>query len=235
MHATSELYQTLLAGKHTTEVRLNFSGIQTFFMDDLISVRVSRKVFPEDAPAVGGCRAGEIFVEMINPQKTIPPRQKMVLSARISDGTRYSEWLEKGTFFIDTRQVLGRGTPMERLSIHGYDALIKAEADYPSSSGLSWPAKDIDVVSEIAGAIGVKVSTETVAVMTAGFKVQLPSEYSCWETLGYIAAMYAGNFIIDDFGNLHLVLLNNIPEATYYLQNEAGKTILIGGVPILAR
>ena len=234
MHDTSDLYKEILAGKHTEEIKLRFSSIQTFFMEDLISVKVSRKVFPEDTPSVGGCRAGEIFVEMFNPKITIPRRQKMVLSSRITDGSRASEWLDKGSFYIDTRQVKDKDTPLERLVIHGYDALIKAEKDYPSSD-MEWPAKDIDVVYEIADAIGVDVSPETVEAMTDGFEIQYPADYTCREALGYIAAMYAGCFIINDRGELHLVTLNGIPKETYYLVNESRIPILIGGVPILVR
>lgn len=36
------------------------------------------------------------------------------------------------------------------LKIHGYDAILFAEQDYPADSKLTWPAKDIDVVREIA-------------------------------------------------------------------------------------
>jgi hypothetical protein len=234
MHTTSDLYKEILSGNHTTEIKLRFSSIKTFFMEDLISVKVVRKAFPEEGPSVGGCRSGEIFVEMFNPKITIPRRQKMVLSVRITDGSRYSEWLDKGSFYIDTRQVLDKDTPLERLVIHGYDALIKAEKNYPSSE-MAWPARDIDVVYEAADAIGVDVSAETVAAMTDGFLIQYPADLTCRETLGYIAAMYAGCFIINDLGELHLVMLNGIPKETYYLLDEAHKPILIGGVPILVR
>jgi hypothetical protein len=45
--------------------------------------------------------------------------------------------------------------------------------------------------------------------------------------------MYAGCFVIDDFGKLRLVTLNGYPEETNYLINTAGLAITFGGDRIL--
>ena len=69
--------------------------------------------------------------------------------------------------------------------------------------------------------------------MTWGYPVQYPAEYSCREVLGFIAAMYAGCFVISDLGELRLVALNSIPPETRRLITKDGFAITFGGVRIL--
>ena len=198
----------------------------------LVSVGTGCRVFSENTPTVGCCVAAEIDIEMLKPYGDIPKRARMVPYVRLTDGSRYSEWIQKGVYYIDTRTKKEDGTSIEKIVIHGYDDMLKAEQDYPSST-LSWPAKDIDVVREIAAFMGVAVDPRTVELMTDGYLVQYPAGYSCREVLGYIAAMYAGCFIMSDLGELRLVALNGIPEETRYLVNAEGYAITFGGVRIL--
>ena len=64
---------------------------------------------------------------------------------RSSDGTRRSEWLQKGVFRIDTRNKVEDGTKIEKITFKGYDDMLKTEQDYEDTA-LNWPAKDMDVV-----------------------------------------------------------------------------------------
>lgn len=195
----------------------------------LISINTSGRVFSKNVPTVGEAISSEINVEMLTPYTEIPWQARMVPYVRLTDGIHYSEWIQKGVYYIDTRDTR---TGIGRLSIHGYDDMLRAEQDYPASS-LSWPAKDIDVIREIAAFIGVSVDDRTVEQMVYGYPVQYPGEYSCREVLGYIAAMYAGCFVMSDLGELRLVALNGIPVETRYLIAAAGQPITFGGVKIL--
>ena len=200
--------------------------------DQLISMKTARKVFAENNPSVGGCTSSQIDIEMLKPYGEIPRQSRMVPYVRLTDGVRHSEWIQKGVFYIDTRKKKEDGSNIEKIVIQGFDGMLKTEQDYPSSR-LSWPAKDIDVVREIAGFIGVSVDTRTVAIMEHGYPVQYPAQYSCREVLGYIAAMYAGCFIMSDLGELRLVSINSIPAETRYLIDADGQAITFGGVRIL--
>lgn len=144
-----------------------------------------------------------------------------------NDQIVYSEWLPKGTYWIDTREIVN-----DRIRIHGYDAMMKAEDDYPSSD-MEWPAKDIDVVLEIAAAIDVEVDPRTVALMTAAFPIQLPTQYSMRETLAGIAGLYGGSFIMNDLGKLQLICPWDHPVETFYLTDEDGNRLVLGGNRIL--
>lgn len=258
MQKTSDLYRELLASNYRTETRLaigetgrlitkqgdsiTFGGTSILVgatgadggYDEtiLISLGTESRVFGEETPTVGCCVAGEIDIEMLKPVSEIPKQARLVPYVRLTDGVRYSEWIQKGVFYLDTRQKKEDGSGIEKLVIHGYDAMLKAEQTYPASK-LSWPAKDIDVVREIADFLDVSVDSRTAALMTWGYRIQYPAEYSCREVLGYIAAMYAGCFIMSDLGELRLVALNEIPAETRYLIAAAGQPITFGGVRIL--
>lgn len=258
MQATSSLYKELLAAQHWKETRLSIgetgklitnqgdpitfggTGILTanseadggYGENILISMETSIKVFSADTPTVGSCVSGEISVEMLRPAGSIPRQARMVPYVRLTDGVRYSEWIQKGVYFIDTREFQEDGSGVDRLILHGYDSMLKAEQDYPAST-LDWPATDIQVVQEIADFIDVSVDSRTVALMKHSYPVQYPAQYSCREVLGYIAAMYAGCFVMSDLGELRLVVLNGVPEETQYLVATTGQAITFGGDRIL--
>ena len=258
MQKTSELYRELLASNYTMETRLaigetgklitkqgdtiTFGGTSILVgatgadggYDEslLVSMETRNGMFLGEKPLVGCCVIGEIDIEMHKPIGEIPAKARLVPYVRLTDGKRYSEWIQKGVFYLDTRQKKEDGSTIEKIVIEGYDDMRKTEQDYPSSS-LRWPAKDIDVVREIAEFLDVSVDSRTAALMTWGYWIQYPAEYSCREVLGYIAAMYAGCFVMSDLGELRLVAVNEIPAETRYLIAAAGQPITFGGVRIL--
>lgn len=258
MQKTSELYKELLASDYQTETRLaigetgvlitrygegiTFGGVRIltgaygadggFGEDQLISMKTTANVFSENSPTVGSCVSAQIDIEMLKPYADIPKQSRLVPYVRLTDGVRHSEWIQKGVFYIDTRKKKEDGSTVEKIVIQGFDDMLRTEQDYPVSK-LSWPAKDIDVVREIAEFIGVSVDPRTVSIMKHGYPVQYPSQYSCRDVLGYIAAMYGGCFIMSDLGELRLVIINGIPPETRYLITNTGQAITFGGVRIL--
>ena len=117
---------------------------------------------------------------------------------------------------------------------HGYDAMLKAEADFPTTGDIgTWPKTDIETVRFIAALMGVEVDPRTVDIMQRGYLVQYPGGYAMREILGYIAGMYVGNFVMTDEGKLRLIRLNEIGIETHYLVDNAGYSIKFGGDRIL--
>ena len=53
--------------------------------------------------------------------------------------------------------------------------------------------------------------------------------YTVREVLGYIGSMYAGNWVINEQGQLRLIVLGDIPPETNYLVTEYGANITLGG------
>lgn len=198
----------------------------------LVSMNADFQVFSDESPTVGNCVSAEIDVQMVKPIAELPRQARLVPYVRLTDGVQHSEWIQKGVFYIDTRSKVEDGSTIEKIQLHGYDDMLKAEQDYPAST-LAWPAKDIDVVREIAEFIGVSIDPRTIPIINRGYRIQYPTGYSCRDVLGYIAAAYAGCFIMSDLGELRLVTIHGIPKETRYLVDNTGYSITFGGVRIL--
>lgn len=257
MHETSALYKKLFAGNHRVETRvaigdvgvlisergesISFGGTRILVARSgadagydesiLMNVTTIRQVFSNNKPQVGCCVAGEIDLEMLKPAGELPRMAQLVPYVRLSNGVEHSEWIQKGVFFVDTRVSNKDDSGLEILSLHGYDAMMKAEQDYAGAS-LPWPNTDINVVRDIAGIMGVQLEAESAEKINLGYTIQLPSGYTCREVLGYVAAMYAGCFVMSDMGELKLIQLNSIPKETRYLIDNAGYAITFGGARI---
>lgn len=256
MQTTSSLYKEILSGEHWKEYRLAigergklitelnevilFGGIRIltsspgadngYAEDIIVSMNTSGGLFPEDMPVVGECVAGEISATIFRPKADIPRMSRVVPYVRLVNSEKQSEWIQKGVYYIDKHTISGDDN--ELLTIHGFDAMLFAEADFPSSNN-QWPRKDIDVVRDIAKEMDVTIDSRTVAIMNKGYMVQYPAEYSQRETLGFLAAMYAGSFIMTDSGELRLVQFGAIPKETSFLTDHAGYAIKFGGDRIL--
>ena len=202
---TSALYKSILASNHSFEVKVAIAGTE-YGMDSLTSLRTSRTAFGSGSPRLGLAPAGEISLSLYADSSAIPRMAELRPYVRVTDGTRYSEWLPKGVFYIDTREA---DSASGILTLRGYDAMLKGEQAYPSTSH-SWPQGDLATVQEIATILGVTLDSRTAALMTAGFSVPLPAGYTVRETLQYIAALYGGSFVITDEGALRLVCLWNL-------------------------
>lgn len=252
MQKTSDLYKEILSGDHWKEYRLAiggtgnliteldeailFGGIRILvdngsadsaYGDDIIvSMNTYSGLFLENIPVVGECVAGEISATIIRPKADVPRMSRVVPYVRLCNREKQSEWIPKGVFYIDKRSYFGEENEM--MEIHGFDAMLFSEADFPSSNE-EWPRKDIDVVYDIAKEMGVNVDARTVEIMDKGYMVQYPAEYSQREVLGYLAAMYAGSFVMSYNGELRLIQLNGIPQETSFLIDHAGFTLLFGG------
>ena len=236
MQSVSETYKQIVAGDFKTQVKVLINGTEHGH-GVLRSLKTKNQVFAQGLPSVGGCYSGEIDIVMQKPSQVIPKQAKLQPFVRVHDigETKFSEWIPKGVYYIDTRKTAEDGTSVKILTLHGYDDMLRAEQDYPDSA-LVWPAKDIDVLREIAAFIGVELDERTVEKIVNGYDIPHPEGYSCREVLGYIAAMYAGNFVMSDTGKLRLIVLGDVPEADgeeSYLINEEGFAITFGGVRII--
>lgn len=232
MQSVSALFNTIISGTYTVEYKLVLNNV-TYDKNTLRSIKIQNNLFSEDVPMVGCTVSGQIDVEMKKPSATIPRMAKMEPYARVKNDTQTSEWVRQGVFYIDTRSISHNVNGVEVLTLHGYDAMMKTEANYPSDSASNYPALDTYVVNKIAAAIGVSVDSRTTTLMNAGYRINLPASYSMRETLGFIGSMYAGNWIITEEGKLRLVALNSIGKETNYLIDNAGFVITFGGTRIL--
>lgn len=233
MHTVSDLWQQMLADPaHAVEAKLKIAGVE--YGEDQI-VRKSLMVYGGlySTFGIGNCCARQIEFE-IYPQGTIPRQAKIEVYMRLRLGEQVSEWIPKGVFFFSTRKT-DRITGV--LSVHGYDAMLKAEETWLDSSydAKTWPMPAATAVADIAARMGVAVDSRT--VLDAAFPMQYPvddkGDMTMREALGRIAVANAGNWTITDEGKLLLVGLNSMPAETHYLITETGSAITFGGVRIL--
>ena len=232
MHNVSDLWRTLLASPgHRKEVKLVIAGV-TYGEDKIVdgSLRIDGGLYSDFG--IGNCCARQIDFE-IYPQGTIPRQAQIEVYVRLVLGEQVSEWIPKGVFFFSTRKT-DRITGV--LSVHGYDAMLKAEETWLDSSydAETWPMPAETAVNDIAARMGVAVDNRT--VLDAAFPMQYPvddeGDMTMREALGRIAVANAGNWIITDEGKLLLVGLNSMPKETNHLVTETGSAITFGGVRI---
>lgn len=240
MYQTSSTWNNLITQSgHYFETKVTINGTD-YEKDQLISISANYTMFADNSPKVGGCLAGELSVSIIHPQENIPRMAQVEPYVRVVAGNQTSEWIPQGKFWIDTRETTANDDGLPVLSLHCYDAMLKSEADYPSTTH-SWPYSDINVVKEIAYAMGLQpsisstagIDPRTIALMDKGYTLGLPIGYSMREVLSQIAAMYAGNWICNYDGQLLLVAVNGIPPETNYLIDSQYDAITFGGDRIL--
>lgn len=235
MQTTSETYKTLLAkGTNVTskEVRATI-GLDEYYQDQLVEVKTTSALMTGDN-LIGNCIASTLDIKIRNPD-TIPRMAQVDIEVRLDDGETQSEWLPKGTYFIDTRAIED-----DVLHIVAYDAMLKTEKSFTQAGEQGeWPRTDISVVNEIAQRIGVSVDARTTALMSRGYLVQYPGivledgtpKYSAdggltmREVLGYIGVMYGGNWCISDAGALRLVGLG----VNIVLAEQNGTALMLYG------
>lgn len=233
MHKVSDLFLTLLADKnHRVETKLSIAGVE-YSQADIVkdSLRVYGGLY--STFGIGNCSARQIDFDII-PKGDICRQAKIEVYAQLVSGEQVSEWIPKGVFFFATRKT-DRKTGV--LSVHGYDAMLKAEQTWLDSSydAETWPMPASTAVEDIAARMGVAVDSRT--VLDAAFPVQYPvddeGDMTMREELSRIAVANAGNWTITDEGKLLLVGLNSMPAETHYLITEGGSAITFGGVRIL--
>ena len=211
MNSTSTVYNSIFSGIHRFEVKVNIAAtaeglVQSstdYGMDVLTSLSSNRSVFGSGSPRLGLAPAGELSLSLYLNSASVPRMAEIRPYFRVVNDTQQSEWISKGVYFVDTREA---DTTTGLLTLHAYDAMLKGEQAYPSTSHL-WPSADLDVVTEIASLLGVTVDSQTTELMTAGFLIPLPAQYTLRETLQYIAALYGGSFVITDSNTLRLIPL----------------------------
>ena len=236
MQTTSALYKTLLASKSARrEVRVlidcepdadnylrdsdhdtvldsqdtpigtnvTYEGQKAYYEEDIFEATIDGALFAESSLSFGGCVSRELRLRLYPRGANIPRMAKMEPQVRLRDGDVVSEWIPKGIFYIDTRET-DRSSGI--LTLTGYDAMLKAEAEYISPGDVGvWPLPMSVVAAEICSMMGLEMDSRT---EITDYPVELPTGYSMREVLSAIAAANAGNWIITDDGKLRLVRID---------------------------
>lgn len=257
MQQTSQLYNSLLAAGAPKEARaLIYWATNSYDVyygyDDpnnpngaQIVSATTRASMLDSGLSIGNCIAKELNLVLTNfaGYHTIPRMAKIVMQFRLSDGTTSSSWYPKGTFYIDTRDESYQGV----LTINAFDPMLKSEQSFTKEGNQgTWPRSDISVVQTIATAMGVSIDSRTTAILNKNYQINYPGivldngnpQYSqdgamsMRQILGYIGAMYGGNWVVTDENKLRLIVLGDIPQFQSLLIDENGNYITMGGYRI---
>jgi len=246
MQNTSALYNQIVASQnHWFEAQLlipvadaHTERIEYLSQRSIFSISINHSAFSDGVPQIGCAISGEVDATFIDPSIPragiyVPKMAKIQLEIRAKNDSSASEWIPKGTFYIDTREVSRNDDDLDVMKIHAYDAMLMFEQMYPSDDSHDYPLLDTTLLQFMADSVGVVIDQRTLDIMNRGFMFSLPAGYTMREMLGYIASAYGGNFVISDEGKLLLVQLGGLREETYYLVDENGDSITFGGNRIL--
>lgn len=231
MQTTSALYKQIVSGWHWFNTKITIAG-NTLFETQIKEIETERPGINTEIPSVGGALSATLQMVVIKPSFTIPTRAEIVVYYRACNETQTSEWLQYGTFYIDTRETSANYNAIQTIEITAFDSMIKTEADYPDTDH-DWPYLDKLVVAEIAQTIGVEVDSRTYDNMTVGYMVNPPTGEVMREVLEHIAAANCGNFVITAENKLLFVPLIGLdPEINLvgrYLTPEGSTDALTFG------
>lgn len=230
MQATTDLYKSILADPHhIKEHRAFIAGVEYGGGNIITEAEapgvmlkqppiVSGSLYSSGVPAIGCCVSRQLNI-MIRPKGDIPRMAEIRMETRLAvrdpvtgENLRESEWLPKGTFYIDTRK---KDKVTGMLMIHAYDAMLKAEDVYLTEDAqeTSWPRESSVVVKDIAGRLGLTLDART--ALNTSYMMDWPIDYTMRELLGFVAVANCGNWIVSDSGTLYLVpFYNSAPSVT---------------------
>ena len=174
-----------------------------------ISAPVISRALMTDALSVGNCSSATLQFSILTQGMVIPQSAEIIIRKRLSDGTRFSEWLPAGTFYISQRK--DDKVTNRLITLTCYDAMRKANAAYPLYEGdeSTWPKSMRTVISEIAGYVGVEVDERTWTHIRDGpdYVIPRPEGLRMQKVLAHIAAVYGGNWYITQDNRLRFVPL----------------------------
>jgi len=177
---------------------------------------ITRGLVAGDQLSVGNCIAGTLDFTIMTTDN-IPKSAKIKIKARPTDGVTFGEWLEFGTFWVDTRSKSD-----DLIDIAAYDAMKMGNQAYSdNSAALSWPKTIGTVVTRAAQQMGVSIDSRTASyVVNSSFGsldiITKPSDdMTLLDILGYIGGVLGGNWTITPENKLRFVPLVTRPVESY--------------------
>lgn len=219
-------------GTYAVEVMAEINGVQYPGYTGTSGIWELRKTAPAlSKPEIGKCMSGQLNLTLVLPPSASIPRMAQIdVYVRLADDLAVSGYLPQGTFYVDTRRAEG-----DFLFLTAYDAMLKAERSYAESGDVTgWPKTDAACVAEICTMLGLTLDSRT--TLNKGYTVEFPGygdgAYTVREVLGYIGAMYVGNWIITDAGQLRLIpfVPSGVSVLTIDETNGNAKSLTVGAL-----
>jgi len=220
---TSDLWKTLIQERNT-EKEYAFDINNVWYGPEAeVSHSVDYSLF--DSFGIGNAMSATLRMSLY--AKEIPRGAVIKRYVRLVNGSRSSEWLPKGVFFVNRRTVED-----DYWTIEAYDAMLKADITWTPRPSFKFPCTMEAAARDIALSMDVELDERNV-YQPYTMSAYPEGEYMRRDALRDIAAAHGGNWYISDAGKLRLVPLISFPAETNYLVTEHGDTIVFGGVRIL--
>lgn len=183
---------------HIGELLVTIDG-KPYAAQDIVSCEIERNLL-ENTAEVGNATAAVLTLE-ISQGEAIPKRAKVVVQYRLMLDDARTDYIPKGTYWINTREKDGR-----YLKLTCYDAMLMAQQDYLGDvTADDWPQQETACAAEIAQRMGVEIDPRSQIGTGDSHQVSMPVGRTMREVLEQIAAANGGNWCITPAGKLLLV------------------------------
>lgn len=222
MQNVSETFTSLWEKNADLKIRVTIGNVTYTNLDDsygdiIEPPVISANLFGTDEPCVGSTVAREVDFSVLPLQGSYPKKRDQIkIFISYTNGILTSEEVAKGTFYISSEPEKNEDDGSFR--VHGVDILAYCNKKYTNygiqgTANDTWPKYAIDVVTDIANKIGVKLDSRLssimgrspsndIRIMYPGFG---PDAYKSRDVLSYCGAAYCGNWTITDKNELMLV------------------------------
>lgn len=193
------------------------NGSNTFTKDNLITGTITSTIC--NGVAIGNVLASQLDLTVRD--VTYDTSSSLVVQFRAVLGDRISDWVQKGVYYFDSIEV-SRYSGIAK--IVAFDAILKTRYIY-QKSGTWTPSTDYNIVVNICNAIGVELNGNTAFLLQMSPKTLTASPKigkegtTAMEMLSYIGIMRGGNWFINNYGQLILMVLTSTPLSTADIGN----------------
>lgn len=217
---SKEVQNAWRASQRTLDIKVTIDG-KTYGATDINSLKYDSGAYNGDTFAIGSTYSNTVQIEFSHLIEGL----KLGMEVRPSIGIKTSSgyvYEPLGVFIISSEIKMDRNNNLTTVSAS--DRFCGLEGTYTSK--LTYPAKVLDVISEICAQSGVKANTDDLARLPHQADLPAPiTGQSYRKALGWIAQLYVGYALFDRQG---LFTIRTISEPNYELDpsqyEQAGLT-----------
>lgn len=214
MQSTSTTWKNLWAtGTARTIPVLELGGSGTIALGDIVSIKLSSVLFPNDDLGLGCVSTRKLELELLLDNYTAPNRRGVVLlSIKLTNGTTTTSSIPKGAYRIDTRET---DVVSGITKLVCYDTMVDMNAVCPYSTS-GWTSEEM--VNHICSRTGFTLDSRSGAIID-NFRYFDFKGYKYRDMLSYVGVLSCGNWVITDNTELRLIPVGN--PYTYVSQGKA--------------
>lgn len=202
MYTTSALwkaYQALSHKKYELKVVFNDNEAGAYYDDDIFSMSSELQLCDDEVFNIGNLYARKLSLSICPKETAIPTMSSVKPYVRMNGLSGPTEWIPQGKFNVDTRKSSDGLKSFECL-----DKAVMMETPFVvEGESLTFPMLHIDALTVICTRLGISLVNPS---DIQGFYIEYTNALTMREVAEYIAGANGGNFILNNDGNLKLIL-----------------------------